>query len=280
MIDTISLLLTKNENILVIILQIILIVALALIATKAVSVLMRRVEARFTRAEIDEQRRARIKTFLTTGIYVINIVILFIAVLMLLMVLGIDITPLLASVGVVSLAISLGAQTIIKDYISGILILVEDQFRVGDSVQFDEFLGVVENITLRSTYLRDLEGKLIIVPNGEIRILTRPGYDWMRAVVEFNVPYDADIGKVVGVLESAMEQASQDPDVGKNILENPQVQGWTSFSPWSVQVRVTAKVVPAQKLVVTYALRKYGLDALMVAGLQIATSVPMSTSES
>jgi moderate conductance mechanosensitive channel len=280
MIDTISLLLTKNENILVIILQFILIVALALIATKAVSVLMRRVEARFTRAEIDEQRRARIKTFLTTGIYVINIVILFIAVLMLLMVLGIDITPLLASVGVVSLAISLGAQTIIKDYISGILILVEDQFRVGDSVQFDEFLGVVENITLRSTYLRDLEGKLIIVPNGEIRILTRPGYDWMRAVVEFNVPYDADIGKVVGVLESAMEQASQDPDVGKNILENPQVQGWTSFSPWSVQVRVTAKVVPAQKLVVTYALRKYGLDALMVAGLQIATSVPMSTSES
>jgi moderate conductance mechanosensitive channel len=277
--ETISLLLTKNENILVIIIQIIIIIALALIATKAVSVLIRRVEARFMRAEIDDQRQARIKTFLTTGIYIINIVILFIAVLMVLIVLGIDITPLLASVGVASLAISLGAQTLIKDYISGILILVEDQFRVGDSVQFDEFSGVVENITLRSTYLRDLEGKLIIVPNGEIRILTRPGYDWMRVVVEFNVPYDADVGRVVRVLEGAMEKANEDAEIGKYLLEKPQVQGWTSFSPWSVQVRVMAKVVPAQKLSVTYTLRKYGLDALTEAGLQIATVLPLNKGE-
>jgi small-conductance mechanosensitive channel len=274
--ETISLLLTKNENILVIIIQIIIIIALALIATKAVSVLIRRVETRFMRAGIDDQRQARIKTFLTTGIYIINIVILFIAVLMVLIVLGIDITPLLASVGVASLAISLGAQTLIKDYISGILILVEDQFRVGDSVQFDEFSGVVENITLRSTYLRDLEGKLIIVPNGEIRILTRPGYDWMRVVVEFNVPYDADVGRVVRVLEGAMEKANEDAEIGKYLLEKPQVQGWTSFSPWSVQVRVMAKVVPAQKLSVTYTLRKYGLDTLTEAGLQIATALPLN----
>jgi small conductance mechanosensitive channel len=274
--ETISLLLTKNENILVIIIQIIIIIALALIATKAVSVLIRRVETRFMRVGIDDQRQARIKTFLTTGIYVINIVILFIAVLMVLIVLGIDITPLLASVGVASLAISLGAQTLIKDYISGILILVEDQFRVGDSVQFDEFSGVVENITLRSTYLRDLEGKLIIVPNGEIRILTRPGYDWMRVVVEFNVPYDADVGRVVRVLEGAMEKANEDAEISKYLLEKPQVQGWTSFSPWSVQVRVMAKVVPAQKMSVTYTLRKYGLDALTEAGLQIATGLPLN----
>lgn len=272
--DALALLLTRNDSILVILLQIVLIVVLAFVATRVVSLLMRRIEVRLTRTEVEEQRRARIKTFLTTGIYVIDIVILFIAVLMALLVMGIDITPLLASVGVVSLAISLGAQTLIKDYISGVLILVEDQFRVGDNVQFNEFVGTVERITLRSTYLRDLEGKLIIVPNGEIRILTRPGYDWMRAVVEFNVPYNADIGKVVEVLESAMQKASQDPEVEQYFLEKPEVQGWTNFSPWAVQVRVTAKVTPAHKLAVTYAMRKYGLDALVKAGLQVATPIP------
>ncbi len=272
--DALALLLTRNDSILVILLQIVLIVVLAFVAARVVSLLMRRIEVRLTRTEVEEQRRARIKTFLTTGIYVIDIVILFIAVLMALLVMGIDITPLLASVGVVSLAISLGAQTLIKDYISGVLILVEDQFRVGDNVQFNEFVGTVERITLRSTYLRDLEGKLIIVPNGEIRILTRPGYDWMRAVVEFNVPYNADIGKVVEVLESAMQKASQDPEVEQYFLEKPEVQGWTNFSPWAVQVRVTAKVTPAHKLAVTYAMRKYGLDALVKAGLQVATPIP------
>ena len=272
--DALALLLTRNDSILVILLQIVLIVVLALVALRAVSVFIRRLETRFMRAEVEEQRRARIRTLITTGIYVINIVILFIAVLMALLVMGIDITPLLASVGVVSLAISLGAQTLIKDYLSGVLILVEDQFRVGDNVQFNNFAGTVESITLRSTYLRDLEGKLIIVPNGEIRILTRPGYDWMRAVVEFNLPYNADVGKLVEVLENAMEKASQNPEVGQYLLEKPQVQGWTNFSPWAVQVRVAAKVTPAHKLAVTYAMRRYGLDALVKAGLQVATPLP------
>lgn len=272
--DALSSLLTRNENVLVIVVQIVLIIVLALLAARFISVLIRRLEARFMRADVDEQRRARVKTFLTTGIYLIDIVIFFIAAMMALLVLGIDITPLLASVGVVSLAISLGAQTLIRDYINGVLILVEDQFRVGDNVQFDRFSGTVENITLRYTHLRDLEGKLIIVPNGEIRILTRPGYDWMRAVVEFNVPYDADIGKVVSVLESAMQKASQDPEVEPYLLETPEVQGWTNFSPWAVQVRITAKVKPAQRLAVTYVLRRYGLDALVKAGLQVATPIP------
>lgn len=271
--DIASLLLTRNENILLMILQIILVIALALIATRVVRVLLRRGEARFMRTELDDQRQARVRTFLKTGGYVINIVIWFISILMVLMVLGIDITPLLASVGVVSLAVSLGAQTLIKDYISGILILVEDQFRVGDNVQFAEFSGTVEHITLRSTHLRDLDGRLIIVPNGEIRILARPGYDWMRAVAEFNVPYFADIGKVVSVLEETMEKASQDPEVEPFLLEKPAVQGWTNFSPWAVQVRVMAKVAPAQRLAVTYILRRYGLEALIRAGLEVATPV-------
>lgn len=276
--DTLSSLLTRNENILVIVVQIVFIIVLALFAARLVSVLIRRLEVRFMRADVDEQRRARVKTFLTTGIYVVDIVIFFIAALMALLVLGIDITPLLASVGVASLAISLGAQTLIRDYINGVLILVEDQFRVGDNVQFDGFSGTVENITLRYTHLRDLEGKLIFVPNGEIRTLTRPAYDWMRAVVEFNVPYDADIGKVVSVLESAMQKASQDPEVEPYLLETPEVQGWTNFSPWAVQVRVTAKVKPAQRLAVTYVLRRYGLDALVKAGLQVATPIPENIS--
>jgi small conductance mechanosensitive channel len=263
-------------------LQTILIIVLSLIAMKATSVFVRRFENRLIRSGTDSQVAARYKTFLTTGTYVVNIVIVFIAVLMILIVFGIDIAPLLASVGVASLAISLGAQTLIKDYIGGILILLEDQFRVGDVVVFGNGLsigditGTVDQITLRSTSIRDVEGRLIIVPNGDIRVISRVAYDWMRVVVDFNVPFDADIGKVVDVLKAAMEKAAADAEIADQLLETPSIQGWNSFSPWAVQVRLMAKTQPEKRLEVATVLRRHGLEALKQAGLQVAVPLPES----
>jgi len=280
--DILNLLLAKDSNLLAKIFQIVVIVVLSLILMRVISVFVARFEERLLRTGTDMQVAARYKTFLTTGTYVVNIVIVFIAVLMILIVLGIDIAPLLASVGVASLALSLGAQTLIRDYIGGILILLEDQFRVGDVVTFGNGVsignvtGTVDQITLRSTSIRDVEGRLIIVPNGDIRVISRVAYDWMRVVVDFNVPYGADIGKVVDVLKAAMEKAATDPEIVGQLLEAPVIQGWNNFSPWAVQVRLMAKTLPENRLDIATILRRYGLDALKQAGLQVAIPLPDS----
>ena len=280
--DILTSLLSRDGSILSQIFQVILIIALALIIMRLVSVFIHRFENKFLRPDTDAQIAARYKTFLTTGAYVINIIVIIIASLMILMVFGINITPLLASVGVASLAISLGAQTLIKDYIGGILILVEDEFRVGDVVTFGDGVsignvtGTVEQITLRSTIIRDVEGRLIIIPNGDIRVVSRVAYDWMRVVVDFNVPFDADIGKVVDVLKAAMEDAAADAELADQLLEAPTIQGWNSFSPWAVQVRLIAKTLPGKRLDVATVLRRYGLEALNQAGLQVAVPIPDS----
>ena len=117
---------------------------------------------------------------------------------------------------------------------------------------------------------------MIIVPNGDIRVVSRVAYDWMRVVVDFNVPFNADIGKVVDVLKAAMDKAAGDADIAGQLLEAPMIQGWNSFSPWAVQVRIMAKALPEKRLEVATLLRRYGLEALKQAGLQVAVPLPES----
>jgi small-conductance mechanosensitive channel len=278
MMEIFTFLFKENNSLTVKILQVALIVILTLLVMRIVGTITRRFERKFINPELDQQTAARYKTFLTTGTYVINIVILFIAILMILLVFDIDITPLLASVGVASLAISLGAQTLIKDYLGGMLILIEDQFRIGDTVTIGSDAGVVEQITLRYISLRDAEGKLIIIPNGEIRVVSKVANDWMRILVDFNIPFEADIGEVVDVLAAAMQKAKADPAIANDLLDDPGVMGWNSFSPWAVQVRMSAKARPGKRLEVASVLRRYGLEALKQAGLQVAIPLPESVS--
>lgn len=274
--DAIKILFQENSSITVKILQLAVIVILALLVMRAANTLIRRFERKFLHPGIDPQTTARYKTFLTTGVYVVNIVILFIAALMILLVFGIDIAPLLASVGVASLAISLGAQTLIKDYLGGMLILIEDQFRVGDTITVGSDTGTVEQITLRFVSLRDVEGRQIIIPNGEVRVVSKVATDWMRVLVDFNIPFDADIGEVVAVLSAAMQEAKTDPEIVDGLLDDPGIQGWNSFSPWAVQVRMSAKARPGARFTVASVLRRYGLEALKQAGLQVAVPLPDS----
>jgi small conductance mechanosensitive channel len=160
---------------------------------------------------------------------------------------------------------------LIKDYVGGIVILMEDQFRVGDAVTILDYIGTVEEISLRSTRLRDVEGRLVILSNGDIREVTRAGYDWARAVVDLNVAYNADISTLVQVLDGALVKAQEDAEISSYLLEKPEIQGWSGFTPWSVQVRLTAKTVPDKKLEVATRLRRYAQEALRDAGLPMAT---------
>ena len=126
---------------------------------------------------VREVRRRQLVTLIQTLRWVTNIVILSVALMMILSSFGVNITPMLTSAGVVGLAISLGAQSLIKDFISGIFILTENQYSVGDTIQIGIVSGQVEKITLRTTHVRTLDGSLYIVPNGEVRIVANKTRD-------------------------------------------------------------------------------------------------------
>ncbi len=197
------------------------------------------------------------------------IVILAIAGLMILQILEINVTPLIAGAGIAGLALSLGAQTLIKDYIGGVIILLENQYNVGDTIMVGDQTGEVVRITLRATYLRDVEGKLRLIPNGDIRSLSNLTAGWSRAIVDFSIPYDADMQVVTQALEEAADKTHNDPDIVPDLLEKPQVVGWVGHQDWTIQVRLMAKTRPGCQFQVANALRQNGFLALKKAGVNI-----------
>ncbi len=243
-------------------LQIALIVALAWLTIRAIGVVGRKTAARLTRPELDAGRRARLETLFDAAIDALQAIVGLAAALMVLLSLGINIAPLLATVGVAGLAISLGAQTLIKDFIGGALILIENQFRVGDVIQVGATTGTVEQITLRATRLRDTEGRLWIVPNGEVRVVSNATRDWARAVVDINVPASADMSRALAALQAAMEDAQRDEAIQGDMLDEPQVQGWNNLGDTTIQIRLLAKTAPGKQWDVSRVLRQYALSAL------------------
>jgi moderate conductance mechanosensitive channel len=243
-------------------LQIVIIAVLAWAVIRIISAIERRTVARLERTEPEPGRRARLLTLISTAARSLQVIIVILAVLMVLYALGINITPVLAGVGVAGLAVSLGAQALIRDFISGCLILIENQFRVGDVIKAGEAIGTVEQFSLRATYVRDDQGRLWIVPNGDIRTVSNYTRDWARAVVELNVPSDTDMTTALAALETAMQTVAADPSLRPALLETPHVEGWYSQSDTAVQVRLAARTQPGQQWDVARALRHAALDAL------------------
>ncbi|MBP1693519.1 MAG: MscS Mechanosensitive ion channel, partial [Chloroflexi bacterium] len=204
----------KNINI---ILQLLLIAVLTLFVNRLINISGKNIERRIIEKRIDAGQQSRLKTLLRAGTGTLNVIVIVIAILMALLVVGIEITPLLASVGVAGLAVSLGAQTLIKDYIGGIIILFENQFNVGDDIEVGNVIGTVERIELRATYVRDVQGRLFIIPNGEVRILSNNSREWRNALVDLNLAFGTDFAKAIEALRMAVEQAAEDETL-KSIL--------------------------------------------------------------
>jgi moderate conductance mechanosensitive channel len=247
------------------------ILLLTLLVLRLLALLVRRAHRYVDQSDIDAARRARLTTVLHVSWQTARALIVLVAVLMALTQLGFDISPVLTGLGLAGLALSLGAQQLIKDCIGGITILVENQFGIGDVVQIGSVTGTVERLTLRATYLRDVEGKVILVPNGDVRIVSNVTRDWARAVVDLNVAFESDMGVVVEVLQRAMEAAAQDDEIKSDLIEDPTVQGWSRLTDWAVQVRLMAKTRPGCQWRAAIVLRRYALDALNTAGIRLAT---------
>lgn len=266
--DNISLFFTRYLSV---ILSILVIVVLTIVGVRLISRFQHRFERSIAGRAIEDGQKARLVTLERAGGALLNVFIIGLAVLMILLALNIDITPILASAGIIGLAVSLGAQTLIKDYIGGVLILFENQFNVGDDIQVEDVIGTVERIELRATYVRDIQGRLFIVPNGEVRVLSNNSRDWSKVLVDLNIAFNADIQQATRALQHAIEAAAGDEALKSILLESPTIQGWNSMNEWAVQVRLSAKIRPGNQGTAAAILRRYALQALQEANIALAT---------
>ena len=241
--------------------DIVVIIGLAILGLIAVRLVSQRILERVRSTDrMQKGRQKQLETLVHVIRWVVRVSIIIVALLMVLSNF-VDITPLLASVGVAGLAISLGAQTLIKDFIGGLLILLEGQYTVGDVIQMGDVSGTVERLTLRATYVRDISGKLYIVPNGEVRIVANGTKDWSRAMVDIGVAYEEDLDRVLAVLQGVVEPLADDPDFGPQLLERPNVLGPLSLGDWAMTVRVMVKTETGKQWGVARELRKRILAA-------------------
>jgi small conductance mechanosensitive channel len=249
---------------------ILLTIALAGFLLWLVNWLARQAVTRVMAAEMESDRRARLRTLISATKNTLRITILALAAMGIMAGFGIDFGPILAAAGIAGLAISLGAQTIIKDFLGGMIILLEDQYRVGDTISTNGVDGTVERITLRRTNLRTANGALFVVPNGDIRTVGNSTRDWSRAVVDLTLAYEGDITKAVAALEEVVAAATEDPAIKPFLLEPPEILGWNQANDLGVRVRLQAKVRPGQQWAVSRHLRRLALDVLHRDGVPIA----------
>ncbi len=187
---------------------------------------------------------------------IVTFVIVAIAGTMVLSELGVDIAPIIASAGIIGIALGFGAQSLVKDFLAGIFVFIEDQYGVGDVVDVGEANGTVEAVTLRMTRLRDLDGTVWYVPNGAVQRVGNKSQNWSRAVVDVGVGYGEDLARVQRVLRDVAHDLWTDEDFQHVIIEEPEVTGVEMLTPDSITIRVLVKTAPLEQWAVARALRQ------------------------
>jgi len=195
-----------------------------------------------------------------------------IAVLTILEELGVNLAPLLAGAGIAGIAIGFGAQSLVRDFLTGLLMLVEDQYGVGDVIDVGLATGTVEALSLRTTRLRDLEGVVWHVPNGEVHRVGNKSQQWARALVDVGIGYDADVDTAIEVIKGAANALRRDDEYGRYILDEPDVLGIESLSPERVVIRIVVRTQPQEQARVARALRARLKVALDEAGIPVPAS--------
>jgi small conductance mechanosensitive channel len=197
------------------------------------------------------------------------IVIFFTAILMILGELGIQLGPLLATAGIGALAIGFGAQSLVKDVISGFFIILENQYRIGDAIEVAGVSGLVESVSLRKTVLRDLEGRVHTVPNGEIKVVSNLSKEWSRAVVDIGISYRDDVDHIIDLLGQIGRELAGEEPYQSAILESPQILGVERFGESQLVIRMIVKTMPLKQWEVGRELRRRIKNRFDEKGIQI-----------
>jgi small conductance mechanosensitive channel len=232
--------------------------------------------AQAERTLIDERRKQRVRALGSVLRSAASVTIFSIAGLTILGDLGINLAPLLASAGVVGIAIGFGAQNLVRDYLSGIFMLVEDQYGVGDVITVGDATGTVETVTLRITRLRSVNGIVWHIRNGAIEKVGNESQGWARAVLDFPVPYTADLVTIRTLLADAAEGMWNEPVWRTVMIEKPEVWGAQRVDmtpPPTVTMRVVVKTAPLRQWEVEREMRARVKAALDAAGIRPPSAV-------
>ena len=217
-------------------------VALYYLLHHFVPIIVRRTISGAMKEHPEEEIKKRAATlsavFIDTGIVVIAVVAIFTIVAQI----GINVAPALAGLGVAGIAIGFGAQSLVKDIFNGILILLENQFSVGDWISIAGVDGLVEQMNLRRTVVRDFDGTVHTVPNGEIKVATNFTKEWARVNMDISVGYGEDLEHVITVINSVGKELAEDPEWGCDILETPYALRVQAFEDSGIAIKIIGQV--------------------------------------
>ncbi len=234
----------------------------------------RALEGRFLNPERQRQRVETVGSVLRS---IATIVILTIAVLMIGDTLGLNMAPVLASAGVGGVALGFGAQSLVKDFLSGIFMMAEDQYGVGDFIDTGTAAGTVEEVTLRVTRLRDAQGVIWYVRNGEIVHVANKSQGWSTAIVDVPVAYDEAPAPVIATLTEAMRELREAPEWDDVLMEQPRVVGVESVTGGTMSIRILAKCAPNEHWGAQREIRERALTACAKAGIRGPVIIPPLT---
>jgi moderate conductance mechanosensitive channel len=252
-------------------LTIALVVVLAIIASRLLTRAIRRFVDGVERQAGTSNRRVRQRAE-TIGLVIKSgsrASIFILATMTILGELGLDVAPLIAGAGIAGVALGFGAQSLVKDFLSGMFMLVEDQFGVGDVIDAGDAIGTVEAVSLRTTRIRSVDGTLWHVPNGTIARVGNKSQEWSRALLDIEVAYSTGFDLAQGIIKRVADEVWRDETLGQSILEEPEVWGVESLGASGVVIRTVLKTVPADQWKVMRALRLRVKEAFDAEGIEI-----------
>jgi small conductance mechanosensitive channel len=209
-------------------------------------------KGRRAKGELDK-RSDTLTGYLST---VVGAIVLIIAIFMILSEVGVDIAPLIAGAGVAGIAIGFGAQSLIKDYLNGLFIVIEDQYNKGDVAKIAGIAGLVESVTLRRTVLRDLDGIVHSIPNGQITTTSNYTRDWARVNLNVSVGYGEDLDRVMAVIDRVGQEMADDEYYGKLIKTPPKSLRVNKFGDSGIDIKILGETKPIKQWEVTGELRR------------------------
>jgi small-conductance mechanosensitive channel len=217
--------------------------------------------------ELTPRSSQRVEALSTVLRSVVSFTVWTMALFMILGQLGIDLGPMLAGAGILGVAIGFGSQSLVKDFLAGIFILVEDQFGVGDIVDLGEAVGVVEVVSLRTTRLRAVDGTVWHVPNGEIARVGNKSQHWSRALLDIQVAYTTDIAEAREVIKQTADQVWRDEP--ETILEEPELWGVENLGAHGIDIRLVVKTQPSKQWEISRLIRERIKAAFEERGIEI-----------
>ncbi|NJN73713.1 MAG: mechanosensitive ion channel family protein [Limnothrix sp. RL_2_0] len=226
----------------------------------------------FITQESDRRVQLRVDTFSQVMRSVVTLVIMAIALVVFLWSLNIDIAPILAGAGIIGLAISFAAQNLLKDIINGFCIILEDQYAVGDVIGVGDVSGFVENMNLRITQIRDQQGRLITIPNSEVRIVANFSNEWARADLNIPIPYQTDVDLAIRIIGDVAREMQTDEVWQMQILEDPLILGVDNFHERGMIIKLWIKTLPLKQWDVSREYRRRLKNTLEAAGIQIPST--------